>query len=184
TTTAATTTAATTTAATTAAGTAAGAAPVRPTAAFNRGANITLLQWSSFVPAGDQKIKELAAQWGRDVGANVTIETINGNDLPTRTAAAVQNNSGPDIIQVQYNQPWLYENAAADVSREADYWRRSTAASTRASRRCRASTVSGARSPTPSCRMRSPTAPTGCASPPAATGSRRRPTSCWRRSGN
>lgn len=110
------------------AGTAAAGSPTAATVAASpagspavlKGAKLSLLQWSSFIPAADEKMKALAADWGKQNGAEVTIEIVSGNDLQPRTAAAVQNNSGPDIIQMQYNWPWLYESACADVSAEAN----------------------------------------------------------------
>lgn len=95
------------------------AAPVGSPAVL-KGAKLSLLQWSSFIPAADEKMKALAAEWGKQNGAEVTIEIVSGNDLQPRTVAAVQNKSGPDIIQMQYNWPWLYESACADVSAEAN----------------------------------------------------------------
>lgn len=78
--------------------------------------SLQLLQWSSFVPAADAEIQRQAAEWGKQHGVQVAIETVNGNDLQTKTSAAVQSKSGPDIIQMQYNWPWLYDEQCVDVS--------------------------------------------------------------------
>ncbi|HEX5501325.1 MAG TPA: extracellular solute-binding protein [Thermomicrobiales bacterium] len=89
----------------------------RPTASTRQYSGaLQLLQWSSFVPAADAEIKRQGAEWGKQHGVAVTIETVNGNDLQTKTSAAVQSKSGPDIIQMQYNWPWLYDEQCADVS--------------------------------------------------------------------
>src|SRR6185503_2060363 len=50
------------------------------------------------------------------LGAEVTLETINANDLQPRITAAVQSGSGADIFNFQYNWPHLYQNAVVDVS--------------------------------------------------------------------
>jgi multiple sugar transport system substrate-binding protein len=50
------------------------------------------------------------------LGAEITLETINANDLQARITAAVQSGAGPDIFLMQYNWPQLYHNALADVS--------------------------------------------------------------------
>ncbi len=94
-----------------------GAAPATGAATARQySGTLRLLQWSSFVPAADEEIKRQAAEWGKAHNVQVTIETVSGNDLQPKTAAAVESRSGPDIIQMQYNWPWLYEAQCADVS--------------------------------------------------------------------
>ena len=44
------------------------------------------------------------------------VDIVASNDLQTKTSAAVLANAGPDIIQMEYNWPWLYENACVDVT--------------------------------------------------------------------
>lgn len=91
-----------------------GATPTISTKQYS--GTLKLLQWSSFVPAADDEIKRQAAEWGKQHNVQVTIETVNGNDLQAKASAAVESKSGPDIIQMQYNWPWLYESACVDVS--------------------------------------------------------------------
>jgi multiple sugar transport system substrate-binding protein len=80
------------------------------------GAKIRLLQWVSFVPAADAEIKRQAAEFSAANNVEVTIETVTGDQLQPKTAAAVEAGSGPDIIQMQYGWPHLYDTACMDVS--------------------------------------------------------------------
>ncbi len=118
-------TAAPTTAAVSATATPASQAAATPTAASNtslsipKGFDIHLLQWSSFVAEADAEIKRQAADFGKQYGGTVTIDIVNGNDLQAKVSAAVQSQSGPDIIQMEYNWPWLYSDACIDLSEEA-----------------------------------------------------------------
>jgi multiple sugar transport system substrate-binding protein len=80
------------------------------------GAKIRLLQWVSFVPAADAEIKRQAAEFSAANNVEVTIETVTGDQLQPKTAAAVEAGSGPDIIQMQYGWPHLYDSACMDVS--------------------------------------------------------------------
>jgi multiple sugar transport system substrate-binding protein len=80
------------------------------------GAKIQLLQWTSFVPAADEEIKRQAAEFSSANGVTVTIQTVSGDQLQPKTAAAVEAGNGPDIIQMQYGWPHLYDSACMDVS--------------------------------------------------------------------
>jgi multiple sugar transport system substrate-binding protein len=80
------------------------------------GAQIRLLQWVSFVPAADTEIRRQAKEFSDANGVQVTIETVTGDQLQPKTAAAVEAGSGPDIIQMEYAWPHLYDTASLDVS--------------------------------------------------------------------
>ena len=80
------------------------------------GAKIQLLQWNSFVPAADAEIKRQAKAFSDANNVEVTIQTVTGDQLQPKTAAAVEAGSGPDIIQMQYGWPHLYDTACLDVS--------------------------------------------------------------------
>jgi multiple sugar transport system substrate-binding protein len=84
------------------------------------GAQIRLLQWVSFVPAADDEIRRQAKAFSDANGVQVTIETVTGDQLQPKTAAAVEAGSGPDIIQMQYGWPHLYDSACMDVTDVVD----------------------------------------------------------------
>ncbi len=79
---------------------------------------LRLLQWVSFVPAADEEFKRQADEWGKKNNVKVTIEAIPGNEVQPKTVAAIEAKAGPDIIQMDYNWPWLYETALVDMSKE------------------------------------------------------------------
>jgi multiple sugar transport system substrate-binding protein len=83
-------------------------------------ARLHLLQWVDFIPEGDAELRRQAAEYSRQTKTEVTVETINGNDLQARITAAIQSGSGPDIVLMLHNWPHLYANALADVSDLAD----------------------------------------------------------------
>jgi ABC-type glycerol-3-phosphate transport system substrate-binding protein len=80
------------------------------------GAKIQLLQWVSFVPAADAEIRRQAAEFSAANNVEVTIQSVTGDQLQPKTAAAVEAGSGPDIIQMQYGWPHLYDTACLDVT--------------------------------------------------------------------
>ena len=92
------------------------AEPAAGAPAIQRGTKLHHLQWSSFVKPADDSMRELAAEWGKDHGVEVTVETINANDLQARVTAAVESKTGPDVIQMLHFWPHLYGDACADVS--------------------------------------------------------------------
>src|SRR5258705_13640021 len=94
---------------------AAGRAP-----AFAQGTKLHLVRWNDFIPEADVELKRQAPEASKALGAEVTFEFINANDLQPRITAAIQSGSGADIFQMLYNWPHLYANALADVSDVAD----------------------------------------------------------------
>src|SRR5205823_2061312 len=92
------------------------AAPAATAPANIGGAEVTLLQWNHFIPTADPFFKEQAADWGKQTGANVTVETINANDLTPRFTAAIQGQSGPTIFQMEYLAPHSFAEGLYDVS--------------------------------------------------------------------
>ncbi len=85
-----------------------------------RGTRLHLLQWSHFVQAADTLFEQQAAEFGKQAGVQVQVERINQNDIQARVTAAVQAQTGPDIIIIANNHPLLYETALADVSDVAE----------------------------------------------------------------
>jgi multiple sugar transport system substrate-binding protein len=94
------------------------AAPAKPTAAPANisGATVSLLQWNHFIPTADPFFKQQGDDWAKQTGVNVTIETINANDLTARFTAAIQGQSGPTIFQMQYLAPHAYAEGLYDLS--------------------------------------------------------------------
>jgi len=85
--------------------------------AFAQGTKLHLLRWVDFIPACDVILKqEILPAASKALGADVQLETINGNDLQPRITAAIQSGSGPDIIQMLHNWPHLYQASLADVT--------------------------------------------------------------------
>lgn len=93
------------------------AAPVIGSNASLRGTNLSVLQWTSFVPAADEFFKkQLSDDFTKKTGINVTLETVNANDLQPKIGAAIQSGSGPDLVLLQYNWAHIYQESVVDVS--------------------------------------------------------------------
>lgn len=103
-------------AATTAAGGAAATTAAGSTKQFS--GELRYLAWTNFVPAHDEELKRQADEWGKKNNVKVTVEYVANNQLQPKTVAAIEAKAGPDIIEMDYNWPWLYESALADVSKE------------------------------------------------------------------
>jgi len=84
--------------------------------AFAQGTKLHWVRWVDFIPESDVELKRQMPEASKALGAEVTLETINANDLQARITAAVQSGSGPDIFLMQYNWPQLYQNALVDIS--------------------------------------------------------------------
>src|SRR4026208_446770 len=84
--------------------------------AFAQGTKLHWVRWVDFIPESDVELKRQMPEASKALGAEVTLETINANDLQPRITAAVQSGSGADIFNFQHNCPHLYQNAVVDVS--------------------------------------------------------------------
>lgn len=94
---------------------AAGRAP-----AYAQGTKLHIVRWNDFIPEADVELKRQAPEAGKALGAEVTIEFINANDLQARITAAIQSGAGADIFMFQYNWAQLYASALVDVSDVAE----------------------------------------------------------------
>jgi multiple sugar transport system substrate-binding protein len=88
--------------------------------AFAQGTKVHLVRWVDFIPEADVELKRQAPEASKALGAEVTFEFINANDLQPRITAAIQSGSGADIFQMLYNWPQLYANALVDVTDVAE----------------------------------------------------------------
>jgi multiple sugar transport system substrate-binding protein len=93
----------------------------RTAPAFAQGTKLHVLRWVDFIPACDVELKRQMGDASKALGAEVQLEFINANDLQSRITAAVQSQSGPDVIHMLHNWPHLYENALVDVSDVAEW---------------------------------------------------------------
>jgi multiple sugar transport system substrate-binding protein len=88
--------------------------------AFAQGTKLHIVRWVDFIPEADVELKRQAPEASKALGAEVSLEFINANDLQPRITAAIQSGSGADIIQMLWNWPQLYANALLDVSDVAE----------------------------------------------------------------
>jgi len=88
--------------------------------AFAQGTKLHIVRWVDFIPEADVELKRQAPEASKALGAEVSLEFINANDLQPRITAAIQSGSGADIIQMLWNWPQLYANGLVDVSDVAD----------------------------------------------------------------
>jgi multiple sugar transport system substrate-binding protein len=88
----------------------------RQAPAHAQGTKLHWVRWVDFIPESDVELKRQMPEASKALGAEVTLETINANDLQPRITAAIQSGSGADIFNFQYNWAHLYQNAVVDVS--------------------------------------------------------------------
>jgi multiple sugar transport system substrate-binding protein len=88
----------------------------RQAPAYAQGTKLHMVRWVDFIPESDVELKRQMPEASKALGAEVTLETINANDLQPRITAAIQSASGADIFNFQYNWAHLYQNAVIDVS--------------------------------------------------------------------
>src|ERR671922_65764 len=84
--------------------------------AFAQGTKLHIVRWVDFIPDADVELKRQAPEASKALGAEVTFEFINANDVQPRITAAIQSGSGADIFMLMYNWPQLYQTALIDLS--------------------------------------------------------------------
>jgi hypothetical protein len=77
--------------------------------------DLRILQWSHFVPRHDRWFDPFAADWGRQVGLNVTVDHINLADIPARASAEISANEGHDLIEF-LSPPAAFEPSMLDLT--------------------------------------------------------------------
>lgn len=97
-----------------------GGIPAQPkseaTPNWSKGGEVHYLASQSFVQQADTKLQELMTRWANQhSGWTAVVDLVGLSDLQPKISAAVQSQSGPDMIGMNFNWPWLYENACADV---------------------------------------------------------------------
>src|ERR687888_2443172 len=93
-----------------------GIVAARRAPAFAQGTKLHLVRWVDFIPESDVELKRQMPEASKALGAEVVLETINGNDLQPRITAAIQSGSGADIFIMLYNWAQLYGSQLVDVS--------------------------------------------------------------------
>ena len=83
--------------------------------AFAQATKIHLLQWVDFIPEGDVEVRRQVVEYQKQTKVEVTVETINANDLQARITAAIQSGTGADIIMMLHNWPHLYAGGLAEI---------------------------------------------------------------------
>ncbi len=89
--------------------------------AYAQGTTVHWLRWNDFVPTSDALLRnQIIPQCAKDLGITLNIEMINGNDIPARITAAIQSETGADVICALNLAPQLYPDSVVDVSDVAE----------------------------------------------------------------
>ena len=88
--------------------------------AYAQARKLHVLRWTDFIPESDAELKRQAPLASKALGAEVTIEFINVNDLQARTTSAIESKFGADIIQLLWNWPHLYAKNLVEVADVAE----------------------------------------------------------------
>ena len=89
--------------------------------AYAQTKRLRILQFVDFVPEGDEELRRQFAEASKMLDAEITLETVNANDLQARITAAIEARSGPDIVHLLHNWSHLYQGALTDVSDLAEW---------------------------------------------------------------
>ena len=81
---------------------------------YAEGTEISLLQWSHFVPRYDEWFDAYAAEWGEANGVGVTVDHVNFTELFSTLAAEIDAGDGHSIVEVLFS-PASYIDGLHDL---------------------------------------------------------------------
>ena len=70
--------------------------------------SMTVLSWAHFIKASDTKLQDELTAFGQQNNISVRLDTVSLNDVPSKMAAAVQSQSGPDVMLLMNYSTALY----------------------------------------------------------------------------
>lgn len=82
------------------------------------GTELSILQWSHFVPAHDEWFDTFVAEWGEANDVAVTVDHVNTADIPAAFAAEISAEQGHDLIE-HIASLAQFEEAVIDMG---DFW--------------------------------------------------------------
>jgi hypothetical protein len=82
---------------------------VRRAPVFAQRREVSMITWNHFVPASDERLKEIAADFSKRHNVNLRVDTMAHLQLPAKLAAEVQTKTGHDLIFMYNELPYLYE---------------------------------------------------------------------------
>lgn len=77
--------------------------------------NLSILQWSHFVPRYDEWFDQYAQDWGAENGATVTVDHVNLAELPGTLAAEIDAGAGHSLIEMVLS-PVAYVEGLHDLT--------------------------------------------------------------------
>jgi len=77
--------------------------------------SLSMLTWSHFVPAADEKLREQAVKFAQAQEVLVRVDTVPYSQIPVKLAAEVHAQAGHDIVIMADSSPWLYREHLVDV---------------------------------------------------------------------
>jgi multiple sugar transport system substrate-binding protein len=86
-----------------------------------RGAQLSLLRYKSFVQAEDDAFVAIIDAFTKATDVKITISRESIDDVQPKASVAANTGSGPDLFWGQYALPHLFPNKCLDVSDVADY---------------------------------------------------------------
>jgi len=83
--------------------------PGEETSGFPDGTEVSILQWSHFVPQYDVWFDPFAEEWGDANNVSVTVDHIALGELPAALTAAIDAGEGPTLVEMVFAPPQFIE---------------------------------------------------------------------------
>jgi multiple sugar transport system substrate-binding protein len=80
-----------------------------------QGQELSILQWSHFVPQYDEWFDPWAQQWGEENGVTVTVDHVNLAEIPAAATSEISAGEGHDLIEF-LTPPSSYEPSVVDLT--------------------------------------------------------------------
>jgi multiple sugar transport system substrate-binding protein len=97
------------------------AAPAKPVYTPEKGAQLKLLRWKSFVQGDETQWLANTRRFTEEAGVSVLIEDVNLSEIDSKTHLAATLGAGPDIVLANASDPQLYPDKCLDLTELATY---------------------------------------------------------------
>jgi len=97
------------------------AAAAQPLYAPEKGAQLKLLRWRSFVQSDESQWIANTRRFTEQTGVPVVVENVNLSEIDAKAHLAARVGAGPDILHGRGEDPQLYPDKCLDLTEVADY---------------------------------------------------------------
>jgi multiple sugar transport system substrate-binding protein len=76
---------------------------------------LTMLSFNNFVPQSDEELRRQGQVFAKQQKVKVTVDTIDGSQIPQKLAAEVETRAGHDVVALPRSSPYLHKDSLVSL---------------------------------------------------------------------